>query len=516
MKKENADGKAPNLAEMIGDGPGQFKISFYKQGIDQHGKLVGTEHFMDEIATQKDLDEQNRIYQMHLEDQRNPKYDDTELKKISLDNMMRDPSFAHLRDELETMKAGLVSKAEMKKIEKKLEDEVDRGELGPELEEYDAQMTMMLHEWAQDMIEDPEYAEVRNNALEFQRMLPDWAKEEATFLAVRDRLNAKLAKLPVHQRKIAENKAEEQRTGKRLLDGKPLDAPMPWEVDETDDKVELDKEDLDMDNYMESLEDQEALDKLLMQMKDLMKAMGGDKKIESEIQQILDDDPTKPDPNNPEGLPGVDMETFAEQLEELKNAPPEGTEDVEDGQEKVDPKLEAIVDKIMEDPNLLEKLAAVKELIASRQGDPTARQQPSAPEPETWDKSDMVTYKQRLQMAERDPEHLAAMRRLQINLLPPFNISPAVKHLNQALKLAYLGPSDDVRRILWRTYNKARTMPTLLQNIPDDAWDMLWYSQAVTWASNQNRQNHLKILLQDLNTVGKDGPPTDPDTLAAQ
>jgi hypothetical protein len=158
----------------------------------------------------------------------------------------------------------------------------------------------------------------------------------------------------------------------------------------------------------------------------------------------------------------------------------------------------------------------VKALIEKNKGDAAITQELSAPDPDTLDPSQLTTYKERLQIAENDPEHIAALRRLRINLVPPFNISPAVKSLNDALRLSYLGASDDVRRILWRSYTKARTIPTLLQSIPDDAWDMLWYSQAVTWGSNQNRENHMTILMRDLQSVGKDGPPTHPDTLAEQ
>jgi hypothetical protein len=118
-----------------------------------------------------------------------------------------------------------------------------------------------------------------------------------------------------------------------------------------------------------------------------------------------------------------------------------------------------------------------------------------------------------MQVARRDPEHIGALDRLRVTLPPPFNISPALKSFNQAIEFAYIGANDDIRRVLWRSYQKARTLPTFLPNVSDDAWDILYYSQAVTWASNQNRQDHLRVLLADLKKLGRDGPPTHPSTL---
>ena len=119
-----------------------------------------------------------------------------------------------------------------------------------------------------------------------------------------------------------------------------------------------------------------------------------------------------------------------------------------------------------------------------------------------------------MKIAKSDPEHRAALEALRVNLTPPFNVAPALRIFNQAIEYAYIGANDDIRRILWRAYSKARVLPTFLQNLSDDAWDILYYSQAVTWGGNQNREAHLRLLLKDLESVGKDGPPTHPDTIA--
>jgi hypothetical protein len=101
-----------------------------------------------------------------------------------------------------------------------------------------------------------------------------------------------------------------------------------------------------------------------------------------------------------------------------------------------------------------------------------------------------------------------------VQLAPPFNIAPALRIFNEAIEYAYIGANDDIRRILWRAYVKARSLPTFIQTLSDDAWDILYYSQAVTWTSNQNRETHLRLLLQDLDSIGRFGPPTHPAVVA--
>ena len=183
----------------------------------------------------------------------------------------------------------------------------------------------------------------------------------------------------------------------------------------------------------------------------------------------------------------------------------EGEDDYLTPEERADPALKAKIDKILEDPNLHQKLEIVKKYMSGALGFFHSAQ--SAPDPSTLSPAEMTTLQEQLKIAESDPEHLMALRRLRVNMVPPYNAHPFLGPLNEALKLAYVGANDDVRRILWRAYRKARTIPGLLKAIPDDAWDLLWYSQAVDWKSNQNRRNHLGILLGDLDSVGKQGPP---------
>lgn len=121
----------------------------------------------------------------------------------------------------------------------------------------------------------------------------------------------------------------------------------------------------------------------------------------------------------------------------------------------------------------------------------------------------VLPIKERIVAAQADPEHKAALQRLVIELPQPYSSNPRLKQLNEVLRAAYMGANEDIRKALWRAYTRAKAgVPGLLERIPDDVWDMLWYSQAVKWRSNSNREEHLRILSHDLKTVGKDGPPT--------
>jgi hypothetical protein len=212
----------------------------------------------------------------------------------------------------------------------------------------------------------------------------------------------------------------------------------------------------------------------------------------------------------------MDPEELVEELKKLAQSKAPEAKDAET-EEDVPAELQAKVDKIMEDPKLMEKLVYIQQLIEQSdraKSDITTIAHEVAPDPYSeLEDARTTTLKQRMQAARKDLAHVAAMEGLRVNLLSPFNISPALKSFNQAIELAYIGANDDIRRILWRSYQKARTLPTFLQNLSDDAWDILYYSQAVTWGSNQNRQDHLRMLLADLRSLGRDGPPTHPSSL---
>jgi hypothetical protein len=494
-------------------------FSFYEQDLDK-----GTPpRLVRKITTRQQMEEENKKWKKALEAATtdDPNYDDTEFKRQALDDMIRDPTYARIRDVLEDLRASVMSREEAAK---------EVGKAGGDYDKLESAFIMEFHKVAQDMLDNPEYAAAHDELRDFQAKLGDAVKDEAGYQAAAMRLSEKLETIPAFQREAAELEKEEKEAKKKLEGSKPIRSKFARSGDLHDllhnsEDADVTEEDIDALARSMDEKDPENIKALLRQMKELMATIGGNKEIEDEIQAILDEDPLAGFDTEKEAeqfRQGFDANELSAELAKFQNAPPE------DDFANVDPKALALVDEMMADPNLIHKLAAMQQHLekqkaaqkatqqTTQKATPKAKPPPSAPDPETLDKSRLTTYRQRLAIAESDPEHLEALDRLRVDLQTPFNVFPAVKSFNEALKLAYLGASDDVRRILWRSYMKARAVPTLLQNIPDDAWDILYYSQAVTWGSNQNRTTHLKILLHDLRSVEKDGPPTHPDALADQ
>ncbi|PSN65537.1 hypothetical protein BS50DRAFT_452910, partial [Corynespora cassiicola Philippines] len=458
-------------------------ISWYEQDLDK-----GTpERLINRIDTKEGIMRHKETHAMLEEDAKNPKFDNSELKRRLIDDLMLNPSFVDLADELKAMKSEVMTKGERKEMMEKI-----RKEAEPELQEFNSRMAMDIHESIQELIDDPELEDAREELLDVQAAMPESPdKDTSEFEAALEAAQKKLAGNEYFQKKMA------------AMEGTKLQAPN-------------DTEDTDLE-----LDAPEDLDKLLLQMKELMVSMGGDKQIEADLDAVINEDPFAEDGQNV----GRELD-FSELADEIKrlaeNSAPNAEaaaknerSAVEATEEEEDPELKAKVDKIMDDPKLLEKLMYIQKIITeSQQSEGLANiRHEVAPDPYELESSKTTSLGHRLQVALNDPEHIAALRSLRVNLLPPFNIAPALKSFNQAIEFAYIGANDDIRRILWRSYVKARTLPTFLQNLSDDAWDLIYYSQAVTWGSNQNRQSHLSMLLADLKSVGRDGPPTHPSTL---
>ncbi|KAF2806847.1 uncharacterized protein BDZ99DRAFT_479230 [Mytilinidion resinicola] len=65
----------------------------------------------------------------------------------------------------------------------------------------------------------------------------------------------------------------------------------------------------------------------------------------------------------------------------------------------------------------------------------------------------------------------------------------------------------DNRRALWKAYSFAKQAhPSLLQYIPDRAWDLLWETQSAITPANPNCMEHQIQLVQDMKSIGR--PPT--------
>ena len=475
-------------------------INWYEQDLDK-----GTpQRLIERIATPEDRKKDKEMYTMIEESHRNPDYDDAKLNRRLIDSLLSNPNFAELTEELRDIKQSIKSREELQTLE---EEEAAEAEAGSK--EFNAGLRMATHEALQELIDDPDIGDAKADLQEVIDKMPEMEDiDSPEFQEVLQKAMAKLEGNEAMQKKIA---ALEDGANDAELDEE-------WEQYQknTDDAI-TEAETPDDDLAVATPEDMQDVDKLLHQMRDVMKSLGGDSNLEAELDAALSEDPTGIQDQEGVFEREMDPEELAEELKKLAQSKASQPPQIEEEEEEVPAELQAKVDKIMEDPKLMEKLMYIQKLISENKQQPadlTTVAHATAPDPYELEDSRTATLKERMAIARRDPEHSAALQRLRVHLPPPFNISPALKSFNQAIEFAYIGANDDIRRILWRSYQKARALPAFIQNLSDEAWDILYYSQAVTWGSNQNRQDHLRILLADLQSLGRDGPPTHPSSLA--
>ncbi|KNG49274.1 2-oxoglutarate-dependent ethylene succinate-forming enzyme [Stemphylium lycopersici] len=474
-------------------------INWYEQDLDK-----GTpQRLIERIATPEDRKKDKEMYTMIEESHKNPDYDDAKLNRRLIDSLLSNPNFAELTEELRDIKQSIKSREELQALE---EEEAAEAEAGSK--EFNAGLRMATHEALQELIDDPDIGDAKADLQEVIDKMPEMEDiDSPEFQEVLQKAMAKLEGNEAMQKKIA-----------ALEDGaNDAELEEEWEQYQknTDDAI-TEAEAPDDDLAVATPEDMQDVDKLLHQMRDVMKSLGGDSTLEAELDAALSEDPTGTQDQEGVFEREMDPEELAEELKKLAQSKASQPPQIEEEEEEVPAELQAKVDKIMEDPKLMEKLMYIQKLISENKQQPadlTTVAHETAPDPYELEDSRTATLKERMAIARRDPEHSAALQRLRVRLPPPFNISPALKSFNQAIEFAYIGANDDIRRILWRSYQKARALPTFLQNLGDEAWDILYYSQAVTWGSNQNRQDHLRILLADLQSLGRDGPPTHPTSL---
>jgi hypothetical protein len=475
-------------------------ITWYEQDLDK-----GTpRRLIERIATPEDRKKHVQMVRMIEESDRNPNYDDAELNRRLIDSLISNPNFAHLTEELKEMKEDIYSKEELAQLEADAQKDLER-----ESQELKANLRMATYQAIQELQNDPDAVAAKEDLQQVLDNMPETENmDEPEFQAMLNKAMIKLNDDPRFQKKLAamtDEIVEEEAKFKEKWDG------MEKEMDE--ELREFEDDNVEVDATAKPAEDDGDMDSLLHQMRDIMKSIGGDSSVEAELDALLKEDPLDPSVQ-PEGVfeREMDFEELAMELEKMAKAQlPRIKEEM-----AVPADLQAKVDKIMADPKLMEKLVYIQGLIADAEhakSDMTNIAHETAPDPYELEETRTTTLRQRMEAARGDPEHTAALGRLRVALKPPFNISPALKSFNQAIELAYIGANDDIRRILWRSYQKARGLPTFLQNVSDDAWDILYYSQAVTWGANQNRQAHLRMLLADLKSLGMDGPPTHPSTL---
>ncbi|ORY11405.1 hypothetical protein BCR34DRAFT_565298 [Clohesyomyces aquaticus] len=464
----------------------------------------GKYEYVDSIESEEDFKRFKKRDAMLEENFANPDYDSTELDIMTLTDLMNHPCYRHIREDIREIRDWVANKPkeeeEIRALERKVEKEVT---------DMLAEPKMKVHEFFQEMIDDPEFSEVRADLIDVQSRWAesDFKVDPNEMVTAMNMLGEKLEAMPVVQRKIAERAAsgddwkadydKEMKEYEKLVKEADEDEERERREEEEDEELEWETEGTTI-----------RIDKLIADVERLLDAMGGQKDLKRDLRELRAEDPFED--TRYELEEGVNWERLAREvnsgIEKLKRGP-----DLDES----DPELKAKVDKIMDDPQLFEKLSFIAEIIKERKKDITTFSG-NAPDPETLPDSELTTVGNQLKVAMKDPEHRAAIRGLRVKLHPPFNVHPDVRHLNYALTLAYCGANDDIRRIIWRCYYKARNLPTLLQNIPNDSWDLIWYSQAVTWRGNQNRQAHLELLLKDLASIGKDGPPTKPVDVGKQ
>ncbi|RMZ73906.1 2-oxoglutarate-dependent ethylene succinate-forming enzyme [Pyrenophora seminiperda CCB06] len=471
-------------------------INWYEQDLDK-----GTpQRLIERIATPEDRKKDKEMYNMIEESQKNPDYDDAKLNRRLIDSLLTNPNFAELAGELRDLKEGIKSREELQAIE---EQEAQEAETASK--EFNAGLRIATHEALQDLVNDPDIGDAKAGIQEVIDKMPEMEDiDSPEFQEILQKAMAKLDGNEAMRKKLA------------AIPNEPAIDNEWEEYEKATEKAITDAEAPDHDLAMVTPEDMQDVDKLLHQMRDVMKSLGADSDLEAELDAALKEDPSGTQDQDGIFEREMDPEELAEELKKLaqsKSSQPLEPEDEND----IPADLQAKVDKIMEDPKLVEKLMYIQKLISESKeqtGDFTTIAHETAPDPYQLEDGRTATLKERMAVALQDPEHSAALQRLRVHLPPPFNIAPALKSFNQAIEFAYIGANDDIRRILWRSYQKARTLPTFLQSVGDEAWDILYYSQAVTWGSNQNRQDHLRLLLADLKSLGRDGPPTHPSTLA--
>jgi hypothetical protein len=473
-------------------------INWYEQDLDK-----GTpQRLIERIATPEDRKKDKEMYMMIEESRKNPDHDDAILNRRLIDSLLSNPNFAQLTDELRGIKEGIKSRKELEQLEQQ-----GAAEAGAESKEFNAGLRIATLETLQNIIKDPDIGDEKADLQECIDNMPEIENiDNPEFQAMLNKAMSKLEANEAMQKKVAAMGKHPDSELEREWDTYQRD------VEDAITQVETPDEDL----AMATPEDLQDVDKLLHQMRDVMKSLGGDTGLEAELDAAINQDSTSSQEEEGVFEREMDPQELAEELKKLAESKASQPQELVEDDEHVPAELQAKVDEIIKDPKLMDKLIYIQNLILEnkqQQGDLTSIAHETAPDPYQLEDSRTATLKERMATALQDPQHSAALQRLRVNLPSPFNIAPALKAFNKAIELAYIGANDDIRRILWRSYQKARSLPTFLQNLGDEAWDILYYSQAVTWGSNQNRQDHLRMLLADLKSIGRDGPPTHPSSL---
>ncbi|KAJ4321314.1 hypothetical protein N0V94_002946 [Neodidymelliopsis sp. IMI 364377] len=454
----------------------------------------------------------SKRYEMMTEYLNNPNYDMAGLNKLLLDEYISDPQWAPFVDELKDLRASIFTREEIDEVKEQAEKEADL--------EMDMNLRDAIRETVTELIDDPHVGSTRGALQAVLDKLPITEDiNSPEFRAILDQATTE----------VTNNEKLQQRLKESV--GKP-DPKFEKEWTNFEKQMSTSYEPEEVDGEYE----EEYIEKLVNEIQEDV-GLGGDMsaKMEAELRKDPYQNLQFPEDRDPEELAMEIAQFITEhkgtstteanpsvQVEEKGQT--QAQDEEEEDEENISPEVRKQVDIIMKDPKLIEKLLLIKKRIAARKAPPpavdpsdlTQIDHSTAPDPYALSAEQTASLAERMELARADPEHRVALRNLRVKLPAPFSVSPALKSFNQALEYAYIGANDDVRRVLWRSYQKARSLPTFLQNLSDDAWDIVYYSQAVKWTGNQNRTAHLKMVLGDMKRVGRNGPPTHPASLGVE
>lgn len=245
-------------------------INWYEQDLDK-----GTpQRLVERLATPEDRKKDKEMYMMIEESQKNPDYDDARLNRRLIDSLLANPNFAELTDELKDIKEGIKSRKELQQLE-----EQAAIEAGKESKEFKTGLRTATLQTLQDIVSDPDIGDAKADLQKCIDEMPDVEEmDNPDYQAMLNKAMDKLGANEAMQKKVAAMSEH--------LDSPKLETEWEEYQRNTEDAI-AEAEAPDDDLTMTTPEDLQDVDKLLHQMRDIMKSLGGDSGLESELDAAL-------------------------------------------------------------------------------------------------------------------------------------------------------------------------------------------------------------------------------------
>jgi hypothetical protein len=332
-------------------------INWYEQDLDK-----GTpQRLIERIATPEDRKKDRDMYLMIEESRKNPDHDDATLNRRLIDSLLTNPNFAELTDELQLIKKGIKSREELQQLKQQ-----GAAKAEAESKQFNAGLRMATLEILQDVLEDPDIGDAKADLQACIDHMPEVENiDNPVFQAMLNKAMHKLEGNEAMQNKVA---AMRKRPDSEL--------EREWQTyqRETEDAI-AQAETPDEDLTMATPEDMQDVDKLLHQMRDVMKSLGGDTGLEAELDAAINEDSTSGQDEEGVFEREMDPQELAEELKKLAQSKASQPGELVEDEEDVPAELQAKVDAIMKDPKLMEKLMYIQKLISEnkqQQGDLTS------------------------------------------------------------------------------------------------------------------------------------------------